>query len=657
MNTICTATSGRPLFDGRDRNHVDPVTTPTGSKGVSGFVARLAGVVLVATIAVFGDSVPAEGYVACTGTPHTSNGADNGPQNALPDNWYFDPDTASCGSSDSGYGLGKGFSNEVLFTQNNGPLGGFRIATDDDDLSIAEAYEGVDSNGNPTPGVGRRGRNRNAQAFSYCRSRLLHIDDPDLSDGNGRYRDNWDNPAYRACANPGGGARFQNSSGERYVIQLTFTGANDGITYNVIVDLVARDIDSARRDNKPWGHWVNRVIVWGGPFGAAPSGEAIKNFMIRRANVIIDNDPDLVERLETGPKAVNKANLLGLAAHGEKDNFNISLDTSMRAVGSQHADARLAATAADNPFDVWAKGKFIHVDGEAYESDVILFHVGADYRLNRNTVVGVMGQLDWTRENNISDDSEAAHDSVYFGTTQPTLLNAGPTLTKAEGLGWMAGPYSVVRLADNLILDGRVAGGMSHNTIEPFDAGYRDDFTTFRAMARAQLTGDFNTDLFGVNMAINPFVRGVYFWEKHNDIDSGTGDQIDSDSIQIARVYFGPKISTSFKTEDGYFIRPHITLTGSYDLEEAGETDGYGNDVEEENFHSRIDIGVTFLSKDGISLAGTGFYSGIGSADSTAYGGAVKLTIRFGGSRPKRSSTGAAQQAIRHVSLDDDGAG
>ena len=674
MNIFYTANAGRAA---RDRG----ADTRTGSKSksavgrrLSRLIASAAGVVFVATIALVAESKPAEAFVVCTGTPHDAG-------NSFPDNWYFDPDTRSCGSSNSGFGGSRAPGASEAFTETNGPLGGFRIATDDDDLSIAEAYPGVDANGNPTPGVGIDGNMRFERAFTTCSSKLLRVDDPDSTDGIGQYRDGWDNTAYRVCPRRGvdgdGGARFVAANGERFVIQLTFTGAGNGITYNVIFDMTARDVNPARRDGTEAGHWVHRVVVWGGAFGASPSAEAIRNFMARRASVIINEDPDLVERLRGGAGRVTKANLLGLRASGTLDNFDMSFRTSLRSIarasqkqakpsvaalrGQTLATESVSLASSQGPestspaasirgtgpeaavpppdpetdlgFDVWTKGKYVNVNHEHYRSHLALFYLGADYRFNRDLVVGVLGQVDWTNEN-----TESIHD------------HAG---TKATGIGWLAGPYAVARLHDNLILDGRVAIGTSHNKIKPFRT-YIDGFTTMRWLARGQLTGDFSLDMFDTEFTINPFVRATYFEESSRAYTSSTGERVGRQTIRIGRLNVGPKISARFKNEGGDVFAPYATLSGFWDFEEPSLTGPNGHAAGSDDIRGRIEAGLNFTAAEDYSLSGQVFYEGLGLTNYVSYGAGLKLTFRFGGSRATPSSFGAAPQSMAPGSLADD---
>lgn len=616
----------------------------TNLRRFPGSIVSLLVTALLAAAVALAHSAPAHAFVACVGTPHLSNGPNNGTTNALPDNWYFDPDTVTCGSADSGFGLNRGFSHPERWTIGNGPLGGFRIATDDDDLSIAEAYPGMDAEGNNTPGVGRNGSNRRAQAFTSCHSKLLRLDDPDpVTNGNGSYLDDWDNTAYRVCG-VGGGARYQSAGGERYVIQLQFTGARDGITYTVITDVTAVDINQANQNNVNLeilegraGHFVHSMIVFGGAFGGPPNESVMRNFMLRRANILIDEEPDLAGRLTGDFGNVTANNLLGVAGGGQKDNFDLSFQTSLRAITEVERAASDAAMAefqeghegfsasgdALSKFDVWVKGKFIHSDADEWHSNIGLFYLGADYRFNDDLLFGVMGQFDWTREK--TDTHEYPVDQ-HIEVHGPGHFSEG---TETSGIGWMAGPYAAMRITDNLYIDGRGAYGASYNEINrfPFLSG-KQEFDTKRWLVRAQVTGRFPATIGETTLSISPFVRGVYFQEETDGISEAPPWQVGAEKIKIARLTFGPKVSTQFTTSSGHRFAPYATFSGSWDASRTGEQiDSSGAVVDVSDWNARFESGLAWTWPNLFTLRGEAFVSGIALSDTRTYGGSLTVSI------------------------------
>ena len=230
-----------------------------------------------------------------------------------------------------------------------------------------------------------------------------------------------------------------------------------------------------------------------GGFVVERTQRVISNFLVRRADLITSNNPNLRDRLPDHGGGANAGLPFGIAAIGSSEQFNLAFATSLSEIRSaevlsagdvtkavaqaalgqmavtedgdakamtQAALGQLMAygedTAADDfetaqylfgpqigeqngdqgsRFDVWAEGQWAHTDDETRESDFALLNFGADYVINPSLLVGVLAQIDWMDE---TDTTEG---------------------TAADGVGWMVGPYVVARLHENLLFDGRVAWG------------------------------------------------------------------------------------------------------------------------------------------------------------------------------------------------------
>tara|TARA_R110000850_G_scaffold108497_3_gene220872 strand:- start:123 stop:578 length:456 start_codon:yes stop_codon:yes gene_type:complete len=126
-------------------------------------------------------------------------------------------------------------------------------------------------------------------------------------------------------------------------------------------------------------------------------------------------------------------------------------------------------------------------------------------------MLGTLVQFDWADENN-----EAS-------------------ATSASGTGWLAGPYAVYRLHQNVILDGYVAYGQSDNKVSPFGI-YTDSFDTNRFLARGQITGDF--DYAGWTVA--PQLSASYLVETQKACVDSNGVAIAEQVIEVGQLSFGP---------------------------------------------------------------------------------------------------------------------
>jgi outer membrane autotransporter protein len=273
--------------------------------------------------------------------------------------------------------------------------------------------------------------------------------------------------------------------------------------------------------------------------------------------------------------------------------------------GGGGADLMLGAQAGDYPvepisrFDVWVRGQWAHVDDETRESDIGLLYVGADYLINPDFLVGFLAQFDWMDQKDTTED------------------------IAVDGVGWMAGPYVVARLHQNLLFDGRVAWGQSDNDVNPLGL-YTDDFDTDRWLAKAQLTGDFRRG----DWRFSPFVRAIYFEEHQKAYTDSLGTPIPSQTVSLGRVTFGPEVSYVFRT-DTMEVEPRIGIQGIWDFDKAEIVDlssglAAGSSAD---LRARIEGGLAFRLANGASLTADAFYDGVGVDDLDMYGGSVKVRV------------------------------
>ena len=254
-------------------------------------------------------------------------------------------------------------------------------------------------------------------------------------------------------------------------------------------------------------------------------------------------------------------------------------------------------------FGLWAEGTWARIDDGTTDSDFGLLYIGADYAFRPGFVVGVLAQFDRTDE---------VDDTYGFSI---------------EGDGWLVGPYVVARLRSNLIFDARVAWGKSDNQVSPYNT-YTDDFEGRRWLARSRLTGDFN---FG-RLHVAPHVGVVYFEEEQKAYTDSVGNVVGAQTVALGRVTFGPKFSTTFTRKDGATITPHVGIDGIWDFKRNDIVDvDTGIAVSgSDDLRARVQAGVTARRADGgLSLTAEGFYDGIGARDFDAYGGTLRMDMKF----------------------------
>ena len=319
----------------------------------------------------------------------------------------------------------------------------------------------------------------------------------------------------------------------------------------------------------------------------------IHNFMARRADQITLNDPDLALRF-----IQNKTDA---QLSGQGDSKDIQLAFNASASGEDAKLAQFIGANAASRVNLWAQTSFTRANTDTSKSNLGLAYAGIDYRFSEDTMIGLMGQYDW------SDEEDGAQNYSVSGT------------------GWMLGPYVVSRLGEQLIFDGRVAWGQSENEVSPFRT-YTDKFSADRWLLKSQLTGDFALS----DWRINPSIALLYFEETSEAYEDSLGVSIDEQAIKIGRLTFGPRVSKAFNINETTTITPNLLLRGVWDFESAGLMDLNSGFVTEDNqLRARFEGGFGASFANGITLKLDGFYDGIGTEQFEAYGFAMGIKLVF----------------------------
>lgn len=347
--------------------------------------------------------------------------------------------------------------------------------------------------------------------------------------------------------------------------------------------------------------------------------EAIaNNFIGNRGNQITSNEYDFSRRANRG-NGGNSGGAVNFTGEGNLSEQTMSFGTSLRQVLNASAakkNQRLGDLAqglgvgdqsiygGNGPatgIDIWMRGQWARFDNDDTSGDFGLVFIGADYRFENGLVLGFVTSIDWTSEENNTQNF------------------------KADGRGWLAGPYVVANITDKLIFDGRVAWGRADNSISPFNT-YEDDFDSERWLISGKLTGSFSA---GGNVLVQPHVGIIYFEEEQEAYTDSNGIGISAQTVELGRLTFGPKVSTSYTTGDGTLVAPYVGIKGIWDFETADTLDlttglaASGN----EDFRGRVDGGFAVGFTDGVRLTGEGFYDGIGADEYSSYGASVNLRL------------------------------
>ena len=371
---------------------------------------------------------------------------------------------------------------------------------------------------------------------------------------------------------------------------------------------------------------------------AEHTSEVIKNFMSHRADVLTSNEPDRARNFrrlgkslfggdtgESGGSVSGGGAPFNLEMSGSDDGgsgrlaFATSLQQmlvasrrSKSAEGGQTGESPAQkmglggptsayATATTNPnFDFWVEGHAARFDAKEADAtgDVSLIYTGADYLVMPGLLVGAILQFDFMDETSSRLGSDVS------------------------GHGWMAGPYVTARLTPNLYFDARAAWGESQNSVSPFRT-YVDEFSTYRWLARADLTGNWEWS----NLRLTPSVGISYFEEVQNAYLDSNGIAIPAHTSTLGRLTFGPEIGYRFKLSEGSTMEPFVSLQGLWDFDNSASPTVNGVVSGSDDLRAKVQMGASFISPSGYTLRASGAIDGLGADDFKAYSGQLWINM------------------------------
>jgi outer membrane autotransporter protein len=358
---------------------------------------------------------------------------------------------------------------------------------------------------------------------------------------------------------------------------------------------------------------------------------AIYNFMARRADRIVSAAPDLSDRFaqrDTTQRGSFSADMDGSG----RSQMALSMSLAgMRNAAAAETPEIAGVTNYERPFmegwDIWLATEWSRVEdnrgGDDATSDFSIAQLGIDYQLSDNLIVGLMAQYDWMDET--SDEINVTAGAV-----------AGATV---EGEGWMAGPYAVWRLHDQLVLDAMALYGSSDNTVNPLGL-YEDDFETDRLMVRANLTGEYQNGAWRVR----PQASLTHFEETQDSYVDSLNITIPEQTVRIGRLTAGPEVAWRHTTRDGGFIELNTNLQAVWDYDSAGQISEAGLLVAtEDNVRADARFGASTRFSNGASIRFETGFAGLGMGKFEATTARFEIRIPFGaGGRTGGSSMGGA---------------
>ena len=333
---------------------------------------------------------------------------------------------------------------------------------------------------------------------------------------------------------------------------------------------------------------------------------AIRSFMAARADQILTNSPRLAQRMRSGDEATTPNHF---SADFRDGRFQANFSTSLNAIraANEKSMPQSDVLAANNQggvgsTDIWFQATYSSVDdnraGLDAESDFGIYYLGADMMVSEDVMIGALIQWD----------------------TAETVT--GALRSRVEGDGWMAGPYMVARLSENLYFDARGAYGQSENQVNPIGT-YWDDFETDRWLLEANLTGDY----FSGGWRISPEIGLAYFTEEQSAYTDSLGFTIPSQDITIGRLNFGPEFAYRMDNPNGGYFEPYVRVNGVWDYDDADVYNSNGVLTSLGDFRADARLGFNAELSNGGILSGEVSVQGLGESELEANSAMVRVRL------------------------------
>jgi hypothetical protein len=360
------------------------------------------------------------------------------------------------------------------------------------------------------------------------------------------------------------------------------------------------------------------------------SRAVVKGFLVSRINGILLNDPSNISLLNrsnsTVPTNIAGANVAGNAgafgsamglgaglgddgiglgpSGGKVVQFSQSLSQLRRqaqdaqvqkdrmALGAGKGSSRPLAFAGASPWDIWVEGRYSAFDDDKANLDrnghVGVLYVGGDYRIAPNTIVGMLAQFDWSKE------------------------ESGFLTSKVDGNGWMVGPYLSAQYG-HLFVDLRAAWGRSSNDMTLGAA--TGDFDTSRWLVKGTLAGNWVRGPW----RITPSADIAYITESAHAFTNSAGTFVSAQDVSLGRLQFGPEIGYRFAHTADTFIEPFAAIKGVWNFDNPNVAIVDGIVVGPGNFFGRLQGGLNVRTSSGWSVRGLASWDGLGASDYNGY--------------------------------------
>lgn len=336
--------------------------------------------------------------------------------------------------------------------------------------------------------------------------------------------------------------------------------------------------------------------------------QLIADFLLARGNHIVNNQPSVIEFIDGSRENEDYNNFqIGVNGYQQAAGFSVSKrelenkETLSAAApsGQAYQSSNNGKTDRTGKWDFWTELQAARTDQGISETNSALGFAGGHYFVSDQFLIGVLAQVDWSKQINSS-----------FNST-------------VKGTGWMVGPYIAGKVTDqNLFYEARATWGKSDNKISP-SGTTEDAFNTTRWLVSGKLSGDIKRGEY----TIKPTLFVSYFEEEQAAYTDSAATAIAAQTVSLGEIKFGPNVTHKFTTEDDTVIQTKIGFSGIYNFGVNGNSSN--STLSNGKLRARLDGAVTASLESGKSLSLNGYYDGIGATNFQSYGGGLKLSIPF----------------------------
>lgn len=233
---------------------------------------------------------------------------------------------------------------------------------------------------------------------------------------------------------------------------------------------------------------------------------------------------------------------------------------------------------------VWTEGRIMSFNDDiSDEGRFGIFHVGADYLIADDLMVGIAAQIDL-----IEQEDVASGEAV-------------------NGTGWMIGPVATAALTETLFVDARVAFGSAQNTVDR--GATTDRFDSNRALGEVSLIGFVERG----DWTLYPELELSYFAERSSSYTSATLGPIDGRAFSLGQARLGGTLERRFSLGAGDHVTGYLEAYALYSHRFEGAVSIGSFVAETEGWTGEVEIGAIYDTRSGaeirISLGRGGFFS------------------------------------------------